>query len=603
MAIKPSQYKILQPFEAWVQQTLPAIYDDSLSYTDLLAKLLYYVNNLAENNTTLSTDVTNAINYINNFFESTDFQDKVDDKLDRMASDGTLSRLIQPLFDAYKEQIDRTVATQNTSISNIQSQQTVLKERMDTFTYLPSGSTTGDAELQDIRVGANGTTYTTAGDAVRGQYRELNEALVKQTLNVRGYLASETNLNNITDIGIYQLTGNAINMPESGDSYYIYVIRQLNATALMQIVCSFGGNIYIRVSFNSGTEWSQWNDLRKLKNGSVNANTIVDNSAFKSFSYLSETTNLNEQIVTGLYQYSNTAINAPERGDTYHLYVYRIYEADLVFQYVVGTSTNLYFRFSWNQGSVWSEWNNLRLPKDNTITLDKLKLSEFIRYCDIRLFENFGVIGDSFSVGAIAGKDGQFVATGKDFSWGKLISNKYGNNFLDLSYSGLSTRTWLTSDYGLSKMLSSPKQDLYLIKLEINDLNYLQTEPNYLGTIGDIHENSDTNPNTYYGNYGKIISKIKEYAPQAKIILITAPWHSDNYAKFNNAIIEIGNKFGLPVLKEYEDEYFKSDYYNKHFSSNHPTAPLYVGMAEAYDRMISKCIFNNIDYFQYIYTE
>ena len=66
MAIKPSQYKILQPFQAWVQQTLPAIYDDSLSYTDLLAKLLYYVNTLAENNTTLSNDVTNAINYINN---------------------------------------------------------------------------------------------------------------------------------------------------------------------------------------------------------------------------------------------------------------------------------------------------------------------------------------------------------------------------------------------------------------------------------------------------------------------------------------------------------------------------------------------------------
>ena len=502
------------------------------------------------------------------------------------------------------EQVNTLTTNQfNNEKSIFNDELNALDARMDTFTKLAEGSTTGDAELKDIRVGANSITYNNAGDAVRGQYSQLKEDLVKQTLNIRGYLTSETNLNNITNIGIYQLTENAINMPESGDSYYIYVIRQLNATALMQIVFSFGGNIYTRVSFNNGTEWSTWNDLRKLKNGSVNANTIVDNSAFKSFSYLSETTDLNQQVVTGLYQYSNTAINAPERGDTYHLYVYRIYAADLVFQYVIGTSTNLYFRFSWNQGSVWSEWNNLRLPKDNTITVDKLKLSEFIKYCDIRLFENFGVIGDSFSVGAIAGKDGQFVSTGKDFSWGKLIANKYGNNFLNLSSSGLSTRTWLTSEQGLSKMLSSPKQDLYLIKLEINDLNYLQNEPNYLGTIGDIHENSDTNSNTYYGNYGKIISKIKEYAPHAKIILITAPWHSDNYAKFNNAIIEIGNKFGLPVLKEYEDEYFKSDYYNTHFSSNHPTAPLYVGMAEAYDRMISKCIFNNIDYFQYTYTD
>lgn len=176
--LKPSQNKILQPFAAWVQQTLPAIYDDSLSYTDLLAKLLYYVNTLAENNTTLSNDVKNAINYINTFFESTDFQDKVDDKLNRMASDGSLSKLIQPLFDAYKKEIDQTVTTQNASISNIQSQQNTLKQRMDTFTSLPSGSTSGDAELQDIRVGGNGTTYSSAGDAVRGQFRELNDDLV-----------------------------------------------------------------------------------------------------------------------------------------------------------------------------------------------------------------------------------------------------------------------------------------------------------------------------------------------------------------------------------------------------------------------------------------
>lgn len=175
--LKPSKYIDLQPFQAWVQQSLPAVYDDSLSYTDLLAKMLAYLNNLVANNNTLSADVTNAINYINTFFESTDFQDKVDDKLNRMAEDGSLSELIQPLFDAYKVQIDQTVATQNTSISNIQSQQTVLKKRMDTFTQLPSGSTSGDAELQDIRVGANGTTYSTAGDAVRGQYSQLKEDL------------------------------------------------------------------------------------------------------------------------------------------------------------------------------------------------------------------------------------------------------------------------------------------------------------------------------------------------------------------------------------------------------------------------------------------
>ena len=71
-------------------------------------------------------------------------------------------------------------------------QDSVLSARMDTFTQLPSGSTSGDAELIDIRVGADGTTYSTAGDAVRGQVSDLKSDINKVVCpNLMGNIAGE----------------------------------------------------------------------------------------------------------------------------------------------------------------------------------------------------------------------------------------------------------------------------------------------------------------------------------------------------------------------------------------------------------------------------
>lgn len=91
---------------------------------------------------------------------------------------------IQNKQNVLENNINDTIDTQNNKINSIQIQQsnlsgeqTTLSQRMDTFTKLSDGSTTGDAELQDIRVGENGITYNTAGNAVRGQYTELNDEL------------------------------------------------------------------------------------------------------------------------------------------------------------------------------------------------------------------------------------------------------------------------------------------------------------------------------------------------------------------------------------------------------------------------------------------
>lgn len=82
-------------FREWCNHTipvLPQVYGDELSYYELLNKLVEKLN-------AIGITVNELIEYVNNYFDSKDWQQMVNNKLDLMVTDGTLDSIInQKIF-------------------------------------------------------------------------------------------------------------------------------------------------------------------------------------------------------------------------------------------------------------------------------------------------------------------------------------------------------------------------------------------------------------------------------------------------------------------------------------------------------------------------
>lgn len=127
-------YTNLTPFKWFVLENFPFIEADfdALTEWQLFCKLGKELNKIINSENTLGTqveNVTNAFiklqNYVNNYFDNLDVQEEINNKLNEMAEDGSLTVLIKnyidPIYQQYENEINDQINIQNNNINNINS--------------------------------------------------------------------------------------------------------------------------------------------------------------------------------------------------------------------------------------------------------------------------------------------------------------------------------------------------------------------------------------------------------------------------------------------------------------------------------------------------
>ena len=215
------------------------------------------------------------------------------------------------------------------------------------------------------------------------------------------------------------------------------------------------------------------------------------------------------------------------------------------------------------------------------------------------MFQSIAGIGDSYTEGDMVKADGTWV-TKEGINYLSAIGKRNGITVKNYGSGGATTETY-QSRQSFTDAITDTASDLYIFALGQNDINVAMTK----GTIADIHEDYTENPDTFYGNYGKIISQIMNHAPKARFIIMgswikgTSSTSGLDYQSYNDALKEIAEHYKFPYIDPFDDDFFDSKLYNNNMSSGHPTAMGYIGMSYAMERLFSKCVQENALYFKY----
>lgn len=537
------------------------------------------------------------------------------------------------------EDVNTKVSTNTNNIENVTSQLEhieqnkatkndvqVLNERVNSLATLEEGSTTGDAELIDGRIGEDGITYDNIGGAIRNQLNKIDQYLLKENINFsnEGYYIDKdgkdtgfsgwamSDFIKVNKGDIVQVT--ALGYSTNVSAIYFYNDNKERVKALQ--ISNDTEQTYTKVIDDNGYIKCSGKITNKLSGTVSRINPEITNN----FNYYNDNFKLNITIngwtkgsyicitdgkVTALsndYSYTDY-IDITDLDNVFmNITEYYDYRAGIAFydenkNFIsgigcdgIGANPNLgqikevqlkgqYMRLTCKTSYI----NNFRLYtslKQIVKTINgTYKNSKDINPCFyngnlnlIKMFNKVACIGDSYTEGSIEYKtsNGQTLQSiDKRYSYPTQLSKIANIETVNLGHAGYTTSQW----YNKYKDTDLSGYDCAIIFLGIND---------WYGNSGRLDTNAYTN----------IINKLRTDNKNIPIFCVTITQnYSGSACNLNNAIREVGtnNNCYIIDLGQYSDWGTNSKWLN----GSHPNAYGYYHNAEMINSYINYIIENN----------
>lgn len=268
---------------------------------------------------------------------------------------------------------------------------------------------------------------------------------------------------------------------------------------------------------------------------------------------------------------------------------------------------------------------NITAPTDaaylvaNAKSIEKLKLTSgtinFPTVSDLNerfysrellgIFMTIGVVGDSLASGQGRINDLNHFHDFYEYSWPQQMKRRLGNEVYNFTESSMTTRSWLTdADHGWPLASDgNHKCQAYIIGLGANDISIIEDNPSYLGSESDVHVDDYTqNPDTYYGNYARIISMLRTLEPRSIIFVLTNPSYGSSSirAQCNVAVEYMATAFDGVYCVPIDASLFNSGYISANKVKSHYTPGAYLYIANYLMQAMSKIIYDHPQDFYFV---